>query len=144
MLKASILKAREDKVWVHHKGSLTTNSVLFWVEQTVLALEELDRAKQDKLVSNIVGKFTKFLINLVKKEPCYLDWCGFKGIFPRLAAIHREGADSAKIDEGKLLEELANTPADGDKVPNIDGVSVFVSASFFGCPLYHSFVTTRA
>ena len=108
------------------------------------ASEELAKEKpNDDAVKPIVCKFMVFLVNMMQSPPCYPDFIKFKGIFPRLTALAAGSIEAAKLAEATLLEHLANTPADGNTVPGVDGISVFVASMFTTCPLYGSFVSAR-
>ena len=66
------------------------DSVLFWVTQTVMGLEELLKDKPDcAVVKTIIANFTTYLIDMVQKSSCYLDWRQFAGIFPPTRADWR-------------------------------------------------------
>ena len=147
MLRGNILQAKADGVWAQGPSTcrLKAHSVFFWVSQTVQALEELEKDKpRDKVVKTIAIKFTSFLIDLAMNSSCYPDWCAFTGIFPKLLKLTGDEDDAAKLlDECKLLEELANTPPEGDRLPNVSGVSVFVVSAFYVSAVYLSFVNAR-
>ena len=116
VLRANIIKAAEANVWIHKSNCLNPNSVLFWVDQTLLALHELGQDQQNKgRVGAIALSFRTFMINFVHSADCYPDWCKFKGMLPRLASMI--GDD--EIDECKLLENLASTDPEGFEFPKV-------------------------
>ena len=107
-------------------------------------MEELTKDKpNDEAIKIIVCKFTVFLLNMVQGGPCYPDFIKFKGVFPRLIASAGGSLEQAKISEATLVEALANTPVDGNTVPTVADVSVFVESMFTTSALYGSFVCTR-
>ena len=115
-LRVNITKAADANIWVHKGNSLNPNRVLFWVEQTLLALQELGQDPQGRLrVDAIAVAFRTFMVNFVYSSACYPQWCHFKGVFPRLADLI-VGDD---IDECRLLENLASTNPDGFEFPKV-------------------------
>lgn len=115
-LRVNITKAADAGVWVHKSNSLNPNSVLFWVEQTLLALQELGQDPQGKMrVEAIAVGFRTFLVNFVYAADCYPEWCNFKGVLPRLESL----IQGDELDECKLLENLALTNPDGFEFPKV-------------------------
>ena len=115
-LRVNITKAADAGVWVHKSNSLNPNSVLFWVEQTLLALQELGQDPQGKMrVDAIAVGFRTFLVNFVYAADCYPEWCNFKGVLPRLESL----IQGDEMDECKLLENLASTTPDGFEFPKV-------------------------
>ena len=85
-LKANIESAKDAGIWTS-VNVLSNNSVLFWVEQTVGALEEMvrDAGSGDKnSTQRIVCKFTCYLLQLAQESDCYPAWNSFKGLLPKL------------------------------------------------------------
>ena len=84
-LGTNIETALKSGVWVSN-SRLVYNSVLFWVEQTVGALEEMvrDAGSDRSATQRIVGRFTCYLLQLAQDADCYPVWVQFKGLLPRL------------------------------------------------------------
>ena len=124
------------------KNSLSNNSVLFWVEQTVGALEELvaDPANKRTQTESVVKSFTCYLIELAQGTDCYPNWVAFKGLLPRLIAAGGASISLRTADEAKLLESLANTQLNEAVAANVTGASVLVRAHFYNSAIYRSYV----
>ena len=84
-LRTNIETARKSEVWVS-SNRLVNNSVLFWVQQTVGALEEMvrDAGNDRSATQRIVFRFTCFFLQLAQDAECYPVWVQFKGLLPRL------------------------------------------------------------
>ena len=147
MLRTKMVDANKKGKWVHREGSLSPDSVLHWVEQTAMALEELAKEKPDDAnmpVKPIVANFVTFLVGMILKARCYPDLHKFKGILPRLLATGGDSVEPGKRDEARLIEQLASIgEEDSSTVLDVKEYSVFVTTSFFLCNCYCSFVEHR-
>jgi hypothetical protein len=145
-LKANIESAKDAGIWTS-VNVLSNNSVLFWVEQTVGALEEMvrDAGSGDKnSTQRIVCKFTCYLLQLAQESDCYPAWNSFKGLLPKLLETGGGAIPQRTVDDAKLLEQLALTNPDADNEPvNVEGVSVLARAHFYNTKVYNSFICHR-
>ena len=142
-LKGNIETAKQAGIWVS-KNTLANNSVLFWVEQTIDALEEMvadsgNRSARDQAES-VVKSFTCYLIELAQETDCYPHWVAFKGLLPRLIAAGGASMAQRTVDEAKLLESLANTKPDQAVAVDVEGASVLSRAQFYNSAIYRSYV----
>ena len=94
-LRHNIEAAKSANVW-NSTNQLSNNSVLFWVEQTVGALEEMvaDSAGRRPQCESIVSRFTCYLLELAQQSEIYPEWVAFKGLLPRLIAAGGQGVTS--------------------------------------------------
>ena len=145
-LKANIESAKNAGIWIS-VNVLSNNSVLFWVEQTVGALEEMvrDAGTGDKnSTQRIVCRFVCYLVQLAQDSECYPHWTSFKGLLPKLLEAGGGAIPQRTADEAKLLQQLACTNPDDDKQPvDVEGVSVLSRAHFYNSKVYNSFICHR-
>ena len=145
-LKLNIERAKEANIWIS-SNNLSNNSVLFWVEQTVGAMEEMvrDAGNGDKNASQrIVNKFLCYLIQMASDTECYPDWCDFKDLLPRLIEVGGPAVNPRTIDDAKLLDNLAKSdPSECHAPVVVDGTSMLCRAHFFNTPCYKSFIIHR-
>ena len=140
-LKENIEDAKKANLWVS-ANKLSNNSVLFWVDQTVGALEEMvkDSPSSRGQTESIVNRFTCYFIQLAQESDCYPSWVQFKGLLPRLVAAGGASMISRTCDEAKLLENLAHTDPAVPAAVNVEGASVLVRAHFYNSAIYRSYV----
>ena len=147
MLRTKMVDANKKGKWIHQEGSLSPDSVLHWVEQTAMALEELAKERPDDPnmpLNRIVGNFLHFLVDMIMKARCYPSLQKFKGIIPRLLATGGDAIEPAKRDEARLIEQLASIDEqDSSKTLDVTDYSVFVTTSFRLCNCYCSFIERR-
>ena len=145
-LKANIDSAKDAGIWIS-ANVLSNNSVLFWVQQTVGAMEEMvrDAGLGDKNSSQrIVCRFTNYLLQLAQESECYPHWTSFSRLLPKLIEAGGPAIPQRTADEAELLERLARTNPDTDNQPvMVEGVSVLSRANFFNSKIYHSFICHR-
>ena len=136
-LKTNVENAVKSGVW-DSANRLSRNSVRFWVEQTVGALEEMvrDAGTDRPQMQHVVCKFTMFLLQTVQDSDAYPVWRKFEGVFPRLIAAGGTAMPVRTVDEAKLLQNLAVA----EDVVDTDGVSVLACAHFYNSKIYLSFV----
>ena len=140
-LRGNIESFKQAGIWVS-KNRLTNNSVLFWVEQTIGALEEMvtDSGSRRVQTENIVSRFTCYFLQLAQESACYPNWVEFKGLLPRLVVAGGVSISQRTGDEAKLLESLAKTQPDQAAAVDVEGASVLVRAHFYNSAIYRSYV----
>ena len=142
-LRRNIDEATAAGVWVS-SNRLCNNSVHFWVEQTVGALEEMvrDAGANRSKTQGLVHKFMCYLQQLALNSDCFPYWHHFKGFFPRLVEAGGSEVQARVIDEAKLLENLAQCK-ETDEGILVEGVSSLTRAQFYNSAIYRSFVNHR-
>ena len=86
-------------------------------------------------------RFTSLFVELVYKSPCYPALRCFDGLLHKLYML---GGAADLEDQLRLLSNLAKTTPEGDALPDMPSVSVFVRTPFQEATVYKSFVECRA
>jgi len=142
-LKNNIDTAKAAGIWAS-KNKLSNNSVLFWAEETIGALEEMkiDASINKQQTESIAVRFVSYFVELVQDSEAYPDWVNFNGLLPRLIGICGSSIPNRSVDEAKLLNSLANTNPDPEEAVPVDvtGASILVRAHFYNTRIYRSYV----
>jgi len=140
-LKSNIDAAKAAGIWVTN-NRLANDSVLFWVEETIGALEEMhtDASINKQQTEAIARRFVSYFVQLVQDSDAYPDWVAFKGLLPRMIRTCGSTIDTRYIHEATLLNNLANTNPEEAVAVDVAGAAVLVRADFYNSMIYRSYV----
>ena len=130
--------AADEDLWTS-ESPLSTNNVQFLSRDLLDIMKDLADEDQ-KEASVLVIKVGNFLANLCLKKPMYTNLKPFVPVFKELRTL---AGDASGPQTWTMLERLADTEVESQKLPSWDGMKVTVRQRVRESPLFNDFVDRR-